>query len=947
MPLLARTPLITLLTCCFFVGFASCVRAQSCDYQLILEDLVRADGWNGGELTVTVAGVPRTYTLTEDDDSTRSVFFPVMTGDLVELGFSRGAFPEETSFRILDNNDSLIYAVTMPADDPDLDSFTATCVSCAPPAANSVVFSRVRFNFVVLRFNQSGTGMSDYVITYGPEGFDPDDQTSGITVTTQDTFLRVNGLESDSTYSFYVSTICPAEMDTSARRGPFTVLLPREKDVAATQLRSPVTDCEIGNSPVTIGITNFGGAPQAFFGVNFSINGGAPIASQPTDGLFTGVVGVDSTEEFTFDATADLTEAGVYTFRVWTELEDDQDRSNDTLTTVVTSILRVTEFPYTEDFEEDNGFWRPLRDGRGPSSWEYGRVTGAILNDAGTGTRAWATNLDGEYNNNELSYLRSPCFDFSGFEDDPVFSTLLYVDTEENFDALWLESSVDKGDSWQRVESSPSSVNWYNDLENQAWEGDGGFGNGYVAASNLLDGLAGEEEVRLRFVFRSSRSDTRLGVVVDDIAIQERAEVDLAVNRVRLGTEEACRNLPLDTLLVTVSNLGMETIDSIELSYTTENGTGEFLQTFVGLDLTTRETMTIIFPIPALALPTRIQSEQLFVSATVLGQEETGTLDNNQASLLGFRYFDLPFIEDFNDGEVPEFWTLDDDLIVTDAIVDNLAATDTLLRFTTANYGVLEEGDILAFDIRLTDFVPDTSLTVVAGDLIVNAIFDCRDTVNLVTEIGDIDTDTYTFSLDRPGATVTFEIIARRDTGDFLIEFDNFNVGMECPDDLGIVIDVVPATRPNRRNGTATLVPTRGLAPFTYNWSNGAMTASVDSIVPGIYTVTVTDSRGCTDIVEVPVDFNTSLDEQGLLAGLKVYPNPTRGDLRLSLELNENVPVVATLTTVDGRPVQRVDYGNRLLLQETFPTRNLSAGLYFLTLSAGGVQRTVRVVVNP
>ena len=34
------------------------------------------------------------------------------------------------------------------------------------------------------------------------------------------------------------------------------------------------------------------------------------------------------------------------------------------------------------------------------------------LNAAGDGLIAWKTNLDGDYNNNELSYVESPCFDF-------------------------------------------------------------------------------------------------------------------------------------------------------------------------------------------------------------------------------------------------------------------------------------------------------------------------------------------------------------------------------------------------------------------------------------------------------------------------------------------------------------------------------------------------------
>lgn len=47
-------------------------------------------------------------------------------------------------------------------------------------------------------------------------------------------------------------------------------------------------------------------------------------------------------------------------------------------------------------------------------------------------------------------------------------------------------------------------------------------------------------------------------------------------------------------------------------------------------------------------------------------------------------------------------------------------------------------------------------------------------------------------------------------------------------------------------NGTALATPSGGAAPYTYNWSNGANTATASTLMAGTYTVTATDANGCT-----------------------------------------------------------------------------------------------------
>ncbi len=65
------------------------------------------------------------------------------------------------------------------------------------------------------------------------------------------------------------------------------------------------------------------------------------------------------------------------------------------------------------------------------------------------------------------------------------------------------------------------------------------------------------------------------------------------------------------------------------------------------------------------------------------------------------------------------------------------------------------------------------------------------------------------------------------------------------PAALVLNINMTGETAVNANNGQATAVPNGGVAPFTYQWSNGATTAQITGLAPGMYDVTVIDQNGC------------------------------------------------------------------------------------------------------
>ena len=74
------------------------------------------------------------------------------------------------------------------------------------------------------------------------------------------------------------------------------------------------------------------------------------------------------------------------------------------------------------------------------------------------------------------------------------------------------------------------------------------------------------------------------------------------------------------------------------------------------------------------------------------------------------------------------------------------------------------------------------------------------------------------------------------------------------PADLAATCTPVNGDCSNQNEGSASVSVTGGEAPYTYEWSNGATTASIDDLTAGTYSVTVTDANGCTAMCDAVVE---------------------------------------------------------------------------------------------
>ena len=82
----------------------------------------------------------------------------------------------------------------------------------------------------------------------------------------------------------------------------------------------------------------------------------------------------------------------------------------------------------------------------------------------------------------------------------------------------------------------------------------------------------------------------------------------------------------------------------------------------------------------------------------------------------------------------------------------------------------------------------------------------------------------------------------------------NCGGGICCPIGFDTDISITDATCPDSPNGSIGLHPQDGVSPFTFDWSNGATTGMLTGLLPGIYSVSITDAQGCTEELQLTVD---------------------------------------------------------------------------------------------
>jgi hypothetical protein len=137
-----------------------------------------------------------------------------------------------------------------------------------------------------------------------------------------------------------------------------------------------------------------------------------------------------------------------------------------------------------------------------------------------------------------------------------------------------------------------------------------------------------------------------------------------------------------------------------------------------------------------------------------------------------------------------------------------------------------------------------------------------------------------------------------------------------------------------------------GVPPYTYNWSTGATSQSLNNVAAGVYTSTVTDAAGCVTVTNDTVRFISGIKEIDGSAMVSIFPNPTPNNVFIDIELTQASDVALEVFDIRGRLIVIANEKNVLATRFEVNLENEAAGVYMARIKTGNEIITRRIVVS-
>ena len=170
--------------------------------------------------------------------------------------------------------------------------------------------------------------------------------------------------------------------------------------------------------------------------------------------------------------------------------------------------------------------------------------------------------------------------------------------------------------------------------------------------------------------------------------------------------------------------------------------------------------------------------------------------------------------------------------------------------------------------------------------------------------------------------------------GTYYVTVSDFNnctstasVSILEPDSISCTINILSSDSCGNHNGSATITPTGGTAPYTYVWSNGQTTATGTGLQGGSNFVSIIDANGCQKSVCVKIPIIAGVD-----FALTATENRCTGDNNADINLTILSGGPATFMWSNGATTEDIS--------------NLIAGTYTVTVMGNGCTHMASITID-
>jgi len=212
----------------------------------------------------------------------------------------------------------------------------------------------------------------------------------------------------------------------------------------------------------------------------------------------------------------------------------------------------------------------------------------------------------------------------------------------------------------------------------------------------------------------------------------------------------------------------------------------------------------------------------------------------------------------------------------TSASINNLTATNYLVTVTDAN-GCTEVG--LGTVSAPPAITANTTFTQVS-------CFNGNNGTAVVTAAGGAGSFTYKWS--DPAQQTTLQANTLK-AGTYSVTVTDINsctqvseISVTQPSAINTLLVSKDATCFGDNNGSIDVSTKGGVPSYTFNWSNGVSTQNLANVAPGIYSVTIKDANGCTNVYQQTIASPPALVTDIKADSVRCFGNP-EGAINLSV----------------------------------------------------------------